>query len=65
MDRGPRWEAGSLPWPLQIPKYLLIRPVINYPVGAYDLDKKQIVYSARMSATDVWGEEFVSERFER
>ena len=44
------------------PKYLLIRPVINYPVGAYDLDKKQIVYSARMSATDVWGEEFVSER---
>ena len=44
------------------PKYLLIRPVINYPVGAYDLDKKQIVYSARMAATDVWGEEFVSER---
>jgi len=44
------------------PKYILIRPVINYPVGAYDLEKKQIVYSNRMAATDVWGDESISER---
>ncbi len=44
------------------PKYLLMRPVINFPVGAYDLDKKQIVFSNRTAAIDIWGDEVVSER---
>lgn len=44
------------------PKYVLIRPVTDFPVGAYELDKKQIVYTNRTPATDVWGDEFLSER---
>ncbi len=44
------------------PTYLLIRPVINFPVGGYDLAKKAIVFSNRNSATDVWGDLMVSER---
>jgi WD40 repeat protein len=44
------------------PKYLLIRPIINYPVGGYDLEKKALVYTNRMSATDVWDDVTVSER---
>ena len=44
------------------PNYLLIRPVINFPVGGYDLDKKKLVYTNRSSASDVWGDVSVSER---
>jgi WD40 repeat protein len=44
------------------PNFLLIRPVINFPVGSYDLSKKSLVYTNRMSATDVWGDLSVSER---
>jgi WD40 repeat protein len=46
------------------PRYLLIRPVIDHPVGTYDLEKKQIIYSNRMPATDVWGDESISERLD-
>jgi len=46
------------------PKYILIRPIVERPVGAFDLDQKKIVYSNRMSATDVWGEVCASERLD-
>ncbi len=44
------------------PNYLLIRPVVNFPVGGYDLTKKSIVFTVRNSATDVWQDLSVSER---
>jgi len=44
------------------PKYVLMRPVQDNPVGAFDLEKKKGVFSNRMSAIDVWGEVSVSER---
>jgi WD40 repeat protein len=44
------------------PRYVFIRPIQDRPVGAYDLEQKKIVYSNRMSATDVWGDVFISER---
>ena len=44
------------------PNFLLIRPVINYPVGGYGLAEKKLVYTNRNSATDVWSEYSVSER---
>jgi hypothetical protein len=60
LDRVPL-GAGSLVAATN-PNYLLIRPVINYPVGGYDLTKKSIVYTNRTPATDVWGDQSVSER---
>lgn len=44
------------------PDYILLRPVIKYPVGAYSLKEKKITYTNRTSATDVYGDELVSER---
>ena len=44
------------------PKYIFIRPIQERPVGAYDLEQKKLAYSNRMSATDVWGDVFISER---
>lgn len=44
------------------PKYILMRPLQEFPVGGFDLDQKKMVYSNRMSATDVWGDFSVSER---
>jgi WD40 repeat protein len=44
------------------PKYILVRPLKEKPVGAFDLDQKKLVYANRMSATDVWGAVWVSER---
>lgn len=44
------------------PRYILIRPVQDRAVGAYDLEQKKIVFGNRMSAFDVWGEQYVSER---
>jgi WD40 repeat protein len=44
------------------PKYILIRPIQDRPVGAYDLEQKKMVFSNRMSATDVWGDVFISEQ---
>ena len=44
------------------PKYILVRPVVDHPVGVYDLEKKRVVFSGRSSAMDVWGELSVSER---
>lgn len=44
------------------PNYLLLRPVINFPVGGYGLAERKIVYTNRTPATDVWGDQVVSER---
>lgn len=44
------------------PDYILLRPVINYPVGAYSLKEKKITYTNRTTATDVFADELVSER---
>src|SRR5262249_11840170 len=44
------------------PKYILARPVIDHPVGLYDLEKKQVVFSDRNPAIDIWGDEIASER---
>lgn len=44
------------------PKYVLVRPVIDHPVGVLDLEKKRVVFSGRNAAMDVWGEEIASER---
>ncbi|HEY2461331.1 MAG TPA: M48 family metalloprotease [Candidatus Acidoferrum sp.] len=44
------------------PRYLLIRPIKEHPVGCYDLAGKKFVVSNRMSALDVWEDWFVSER---
>jgi WD40 repeat protein len=44
------------------PKFILIRPLKENPVGAFDLSQKKLVYGNRMSATDVWGDVWVSER---
>jgi len=44
------------------PKYVLLRPVIDRPVGVLDLEKKRVVFTGRNSALDVWGEEIASER---
>jgi len=44
------------------PKYILIRPIQDRPVGAYDLEQKKWAYSSRMSATDVWGGFSIGER---
>jgi WD40 repeat protein len=46
------------------PKYILIRPIVDRPVGAFDLEERKLVYSNRMSATDVWGDVFVSEKLD-
>ncbi len=46
------------------PKYIFIRPIQERPVGAYDLQQKKLAYSNRMSATDVWGDIFISERLD-
>jgi WD40 repeat protein len=43
------------------PRYILIRPIQDRPVGAFDLEQKKMVFSNRMSATDVWGDAFSSE----
>lgn len=44
------------------PKYIIVRPIIDHPVGVYDLEKKRVAFSGRNSAMDVWGEQAVSER---
>ncbi len=43
------------------PRYIFIRPIQDRAVGAYDLEQKKLAYSNRMSATDVWGDVFISE----
>jgi WD40 repeat protein len=60
LDRVPL--GGSTLVAATNPKYILMRPVQDNPVGAFDLEKKTGVFSNRMSAVDVWGEVSVSER---
>lgn len=44
------------------PKFILMRPVTEFPVGAYDLDTKKIVFVNRNTAMDIWGDQVVGER---
>ena len=44
------------------PRYVLVRPLKDAPVGAFDLEQRKFAYTNRMSATDVWGDVSVSER---
>jgi len=44
------------------PKYILARPVQDFPVAGFDLTQKKFVYSNRKSATDIWGDLAASER---
>jgi len=44
------------------PRYVLVRPLKDVPVGAFDLEQKRFAYTNRMPATDVWGDVSVSER---
>lgn len=44
------------------PRYVLLRPLGDHPVGVLDLEQKKILFTNRSSAADVWGQESVSER---
>jgi Peptidase family M48 len=44
------------------PRYVMLRPLVDRPVGVLDLEQKKLAYSNRMSATDVWGDVSASER---
>jgi len=44
------------------PKYILVRPFLDRPVGLLDLEKKRVIFSGRIPAMDVWGEVGVSEK---
>jgi WD40 repeat protein len=44
------------------PKYILIRPLKESPVGAFSMEQKKFIYANRIDATDIWGEYWVSER---
>ena len=60
LDRMPL--GGSSLFSASNSKYILMRPLKESPVGAFDLTQKKLVYANRMSATDVWGDVWVSER---
>jgi WD40 repeat protein len=49
-------------YPSGNPKYIILRPVIDHPIGVYDLEKKRVVFAGRNPAIDIWGEQVVSER---
>lgn len=42
--------------------YVLIRPVKDYPLGIYDIKKKNIVRAFRTSAHDIYGEYYAHQR---
>ncbi len=44
------------------PRFVLLRPLGDHPVGVLDLEQKKILFTNRTSAADVWGQESVSER---
>jgi len=44
------------------PKYILIRPLKEDPVGAFSVEQKKLVFANRMDALDLWGEYWASER---
>lgn len=54
--------GGSSVFAATNPKYILLRPLKENPVGVFDLRQKKLVHANRMSATDVWGDVWVSER---
>jgi hypothetical protein len=53
---SPRLSAASNP------RYVLLRPFGDHPVGVLDLEQRKVISTNRNSATDVWGQESVSER---
>lgn len=60
LDRIPL--GGSALFAATNPRYILMRPMQQAPVGGLDLEQKKIVFTARMSATDVWGDISANER---
>jgi WD40 repeat protein len=44
------------------PRYLLIGPLKERPLGAFDLVQKNMVFANRTEAVDIWGEMVASER---
>jgi len=44
------------------PRFVLLRPLGDHPVGVLDLEQKKILFTNRKAATDVWGQESVAER---
>jgi WD40 repeat protein len=45
------------------PKYVLVRPFLDHPVGILDLEKKRVIFTGRITALDIWEELGVSEKF--
>jgi WD40 repeat protein len=43
-------------------RYVLVRPLVDHPVGVYDLEKKEIVLAGRNPALSLWGDEVANER---
>lgn len=54
--------GGSVLTAATNPKYVLARPVKDFPVAGFDLSQKKFVYTNRMSASDIWGDVSASER---
>jgi WD40 repeat protein len=44
------------------PRYVLVRPVKDHPVGIFDLQAQKWVFANRNSAVDIWGDVAVAER---
>src|SRR5215467_1095093 len=60
LDRVPL--GGSTLVAATNPKYILARPIRDFPVAGFDLSQKKFVFSNRMPATDIWGDVAASER---
>lgn len=54
--------GGSVLTAATNPKYVLSRPVKDFPVAAIDLSQKKFAYTNRTSASDIWGDVSASER---
>jgi WD40 repeat protein len=54
--------GGDFVLPTTNPKYFLVGPLKERPVGAYDLVQKKIVFANRSMAADIWNDVAVSER---
>ncbi len=50
------------PTPASKGDYVLIRPVEDYPLGIYDIKKRNIVRAYRTTAHDIYGEYYVHQR---
>jgi WD40 repeat protein len=54
--------GGDVLLPATNPNYLLIGPLKERPIGAYDLTQKKIVFANRSTAVDIWNDVAASER---